>query len=122
MTQVDLLIIEGWKAEGHEKIEIHRPSHGKPLIQPDDPRIVAVASDVELPGLPVARLDLNDVEAIADFIVAHCGLQAKPRAGAAEYPHGPAHRRLLRPRRAAHAGRRGAQDAGRHHHPADNTP
>src|SRR3546814_15687248 len=84
MTQVDLLIIEGWKAEGHEKIEIHRPSHGQPLIQPDDPRIVAVASDVELPGLPVARLDLHDVEAIADFIVAHCGLQAKPRGGAAD--------------------------------------
>src|SRR3546814_12884349 len=82
MTQVDLLIIEGWKAEGHEKIEIHRPSHGKPLIQPDDPRIVAVAYDVELPGQPVARPDLNDVEAIAAFIVVHCGLQAKPRAGA----------------------------------------
>jgi molybdopterin-guanine dinucleotide biosynthesis protein B len=84
MTQVDVLIIEGWKAEGHEKIEIHRPAHGKPLIQPDDPRVVAVASDEDLPGLPVPRLDLNDVEAIANFIVAHCGLTAKPRAGAAE--------------------------------------
>lgn len=80
MTPVDLLIIEGWKSEGHEKIEIHRPSHGQPLIQPDDPRVVAVASDEELPGLPVPRLDLNDVEAIADFIVAHCGLE--PRTGA----------------------------------------
>lgn len=80
MTQVDLLIIEGWKSEGHEKIEIHRPSHGKPLIQPDDPRVVAVASDDDLPGLPVPRLDLNDVEAIADFIIAHCGLE--PKAGA----------------------------------------
>jgi molybdopterin-guanine dinucleotide biosynthesis protein B len=84
MTQVDVLIIEGWKAEGHEKIEIHRPAHGKPLIQPDDPRVVAVASDEDLPGLPVPRLDLNDVEAIADFIVAHSGFTAKPRAGAAE--------------------------------------
>lgn len=89
MTQVDLLIIEGWKAEGHEKIEIHRPAHGKPLIQPDDPKVVAVASDAELPGLPVPRLDLNDVEAIADFVVAHCGLTAraqpqKAQEGAAE--------------------------------------
>ena len=74
MTPVDLLIIEGWKKEGHEKIEIHRPSHGKPLIQPGDPQVVAVASDAELRGLPVPRLDLNDIEAIADFIVAHCGL------------------------------------------------
>ena len=74
MSPVDLLIIEGWKAEGHEKIEIHRPSVGKPLIQPEDPKIVAVASDADLPGLPVPRLDLNDTAAIADFIVAHCGL------------------------------------------------
>ena len=80
MSPVDLLIIEGWKKEGHEKIEIHRPAHGKPLIQPDDPKIVAVACDEALPGLPVPRLDLNDIEAIADFIVAHCGLAAKVRA------------------------------------------
>ena len=84
MTQVDLLIIEGWKAEGHEKIEIHRPAHGKALIQPDDPKVVAVACDAELPGLPVPRLDLNDVEAIADFIVAHCGLESKVRAERAQ--------------------------------------
>ena len=82
MSPVDLLIIEGWKKEGHEKIEIHRPAHGKPLIQPEDPRIVAVASDQELPGLAVPRLDLNDVEAVADFIIAHCGLVDK--AGAAK--------------------------------------
>ena len=84
MTPVDLLIIEGWKAEGHEKIEVHRPAHGKPLIQPDDPKVVAVASDAELPGLPVPRLDLNDVEAVADFIVAHCGLAERAQRGAAE--------------------------------------
>lgn len=80
MSPVDLLIIEGWKKEGHEKIEIHRPAHGKPLIQPDDPRVVAVASDEDLPGLPVPRLDLNNIEAIADFIVEHCGLAAKTAA------------------------------------------
>ena len=84
MTQVDLLIIEGWKAEGHEKIEIHRPAHGKPLIQPGDPNIVAVASDENLSGLPVPRLDLNNVEAIADFIVDHCGLTERAQKGAAE--------------------------------------
>lgn len=84
MTPVDLLIIEGWKAEGHEKIEVHRPTHGKPLIQPDDPKVVAVASDEDLPGLPVPRLDLNDVEAIADFIVAHCGLESKVGAERAQ--------------------------------------
>jgi len=46
--------------------------------------VVAVASDADLPGLPVPRLDLNDVEAVADFIVAHCGLATKAQRGAAE--------------------------------------
>ncbi len=74
MTPVDLLLIEGFKTHQHPKLEIHRESEGQPLLCPDDPGIVAVASDCPLPGLKVLRLDLNDVEAIADFILAHAGL------------------------------------------------
>ena len=74
MNPVDLILIDGFKKEGHDKLEVHRPSVGKPLLQPDDPHVVAVASDEPLPGLPVQRLDLNDVGAIADFILTHCGL------------------------------------------------
>ncbi len=74
MSPVDLILIEGFKKEGHDKLEIHRPSVGKPLLQPGDPQVVAVASDEALEGLPVPRLDLNDIPAIADFILAHCGL------------------------------------------------
>ncbi len=81
MTPVDLLIIEGFKQESHEKIEVHRPSLGHPLLAARDPQIVAIASDGPVPdaaslngGLPV--IDLNDVEALADFVIAHCGLQA----------------------------------------------
>ena len=74
MTPVDLLLIEGFKREEHDKLEVHRPSIGKPPLYPDDPRIVAVASDEEMPGLALPRLELDDSEAIADFIVAHCGL------------------------------------------------
>ena len=38
-----------------------------------------VPSDIA--GLALPRLDLNDVEAIADFVVAHCGLTKQARAG-----------------------------------------
>lgn len=76
MTPVDLLLIEGFKTHHHPKLEIHRQSEGKPLLQPEDPEIVAVASDCLLPGLKVPRLDLNDPAAIADFILVHTGLQA----------------------------------------------
>jgi molybdopterin-guanine dinucleotide biosynthesis protein B len=74
MTPVDLLLIEGFKTHHHPKLEIHRQSEGKPLLCPDDPEIVAVASDRELPGLGIPRLDLNDPAAIAGFILEHTGL------------------------------------------------
>lgn len=82
MTQVDLLLIEGFKREAHDKLEVHRPAVGKPLLCPEDPQIVAVASDAPLPGVELPQLDLNDVEAIADFIVGHCGLAAAARESA----------------------------------------
>ena len=74
MTPVDLLLIEGFKAHPHDKIEIHRPSLGKPMIWPDDPYIVAVASDAPLGTLPLPRLDLDDSAAIVEFILTRTGL------------------------------------------------
>ena len=76
MSPVDLLLVEGFKWEPHDKLEVHRPSVGKPLLQPDDPHIVAVASDTRLVGLAVPVLEINDVRGIADFIVARCRLKA----------------------------------------------
>jgi len=77
MTPVDLLLIEGFKTHPHPKLEIHRASEGKPLLCPQDPDIVAVASDGPLPGLPVPRLDLNDPTEIAKFILDFTGLTAR---------------------------------------------
>jgi len=74
MSPVDLLLVEGFKRETHEKLEIHRPSVGKPMLCLDDPNIVAVACDTEIPGLSIPVLDLNDVPAIADFVLTHVGL------------------------------------------------
>lgn len=76
LTPVDLVLVEGFKAHPHDKLEIHRPTVGKPLLCATDPHVIAVASDAPMAGLPVPRLDLNDVGGIADFIVAHCGLRA----------------------------------------------
>ncbi len=82
MTPVDLLLIEGFKRETHDKLEVHRPTLGKPLLCPDDPHVVAVASDAPLPGLSVPQLDLNNVDAIAAFIIAHCRLTGRARGAA----------------------------------------
>ncbi len=74
MTPVDLLLIEGFKSDIHDKLEVHRPALGKPMLWPDDPHIVAVASDVPLTELPVPRLDLDDPAAIVQFILTRTGL------------------------------------------------
>lgn len=74
VTPVDLLLIEGFKREPHQKIEVWREAVGKPLIAAEDPSIVAVASDGPVAGCPVPVLDLNDAEAVAAFVVERCGL------------------------------------------------
>jgi molybdopterin-guanine dinucleotide biosynthesis protein B len=82
LAPCDLVLVEGFKREGQDKLEVHRPSVGKPLLAAEDPHVVAVASDEPLPDLRVPRLDLNDVAAVADFVLAHTGLGDR-RSGAA---------------------------------------
>ena len=68
LSSVDLVLVEGFKRETHPKLEVYRASVGKPLLAPDDPHIVAIASD----GPVVARVpvvSLEDVEAVADILV-----------------------------------------------------
>ena len=76
MNPVDLILIEGFKRHPHEKLEVHRPSVGKPLLCTDDPSVVAVATDGSLPGVAVPIFRLDDVSGIADFIVRRVGLDA----------------------------------------------
>ena len=69
MSPVDLVLVEGFKRDAFPKLEIHRAANGKPLIHPEDPHIVAIASDVSLPQAKVPVIDLNDVEAVADLLL-----------------------------------------------------
>jgi molybdopterin-guanine dinucleotide biosynthesis protein B len=73
MSPVDLLLVEGFKHQPHPKLEVHRPSLGKPLIYPDDPHIVAIASDEPI-AAPLPLLPLSDAGAIAAFVTDHLGL------------------------------------------------
>ncbi len=74
MDPVDLLLIEGFKRHEHDKIEVHRPQVGKPLLAEEDAHIIAVASTAELPHLACPRLDLDDIQAIATFIIQRLAL------------------------------------------------
>ena len=73
LSPVDLVLIEGYKRDGHAKIEAHRAETGNPLIAPDDPTIRAVASDVPL-DLDRPVFDLNNTGQISDFIMKEVGL------------------------------------------------
>ncbi len=69
--RLDLILVEGFKHECFPKIELHRPAMGRSLIHPQDPSVIAVAADAELPDPPeLPLLDLNNPAAIAGFVLA----------------------------------------------------
>ncbi|WP_210209873.1 molybdopterin-guanine dinucleotide biosynthesis protein B [Pseudolabrys taiwanensis] len=80
MSPVDLILVEGFKRDAFPKLEVHRAENAKPLIQPVDPYIVAIASDVELPDARVPVIDLNDVEGIAELLLKHAILVSDAKA------------------------------------------
>ena len=71
LSPVDLVLVEGFKRGAHPKLEVYRAANGKPLLAPDDPHIVAIASDVPIPDAKPPVLALDDHEAIADALLAH---------------------------------------------------
>ncbi len=75
-SDCDLVLVEGFKHTLIPKLEVHRPSVGKPLIAGSGVESVVVAVATDEPGviaqqtnLPI--LDINDHEAITDFILRH---------------------------------------------------
>jgi molybdopterin-guanine dinucleotide biosynthesis protein MobB len=77
MVPVDLLLVEGFKRDSHPKLEVHRPSVGKPFLYPEDPHILAIASDEAL-AVPLPLLPLDDAAVIADFILGQHGFGPWP--------------------------------------------
>ena len=75
LSPADLVIVEGFKRHALPKLEIFRAALGKPLLQPGDDCIVAIAADAPLPQAQVPVLMLDDIESIADVLLA----EAVPR-------------------------------------------
>lgn len=68
LSPVDLVVVEGFKREPHRKIEVYRAANEKPLLFPDDPGIVGIATDTPVETtLPTAHLD--DIEAVAAMML-----------------------------------------------------
>lgn len=74
-SQLDLILVEGFKTEPHPKIELHRPSlnsaaNPRPFLHESDANIIAIASDEAIEPLrDMPQLDINNVEQIVDFVL-----------------------------------------------------
>ena len=77
LSPCDLVLVEGYKREGHPKIETRRlGAKDRAPLTAADPSIRAIAADHAVEGASVAVFALDDVASIADFIVAETGLPA----------------------------------------------
>ncbi|MEL6279951.1 MAG: molybdopterin-guanine dinucleotide biosynthesis protein B, partial [Pseudomonadota bacterium] len=61
LSAVDLVLVEGYKRDGHPKVEAFRSATGNSLIASEEATIRAVASDQPIDGLDRPNFDLNDV-------------------------------------------------------------
>src|ERR1700674_3068687 len=69
LSRVDLVIVEGYKAHHHPKLEVYRAVVGKPLLYPGDPWIVAIASDAPIADTELPVIDLDDVDKVIDVML-----------------------------------------------------
>lgn len=81
LAAVDLVLVEGFKREALPKLEVFRNAVGKPLLHPNDPQIVAIASDLALPAAQVPVVSLDNIDLIADILLKH----AAPLAAASNW-------------------------------------
>lgn len=69
LAPCDLVLVEGYKREGHNKIETRRmAAKDTSPLSAGDPSILAVAADHAIPDETLPVFNLDDVGAIADFI------------------------------------------------------
>lgn len=70
----DLVIVEGYKRDDHEKIEVRNVDSSNPRLVDEDETIVAVAASGPVDDCPVPVYDRDDIFALADFICGRIGL------------------------------------------------
>lgn len=73
MRPVDLVLVEGFRRWPHPRLEVWRAELGKPPFFPEDPLVVAVASDGPVPDCALPLLDLADTAAIGALVLRQVG-------------------------------------------------
>ena len=74
LAPCDLVIVEGYKRDGHDKIETRNLALDHPALAGEDPTVVAIAATGAITDAPAPVYDRDDVRALADFIIGHMEL------------------------------------------------
>lgn len=73
LAPCDLVIVEGLEGTTVPQIEVRRQACGPyAASHPQDPAVIALATDHPVVGANAPVFDVNDTESIADFILAAC--------------------------------------------------
>jgi molybdopterin-guanine dinucleotide biosynthesis protein B len=73
----DLVIVEGYKRDGHPKIEVRNLDLDHPELAGEDDTIIAIAASGQLTDAPVPVFQRDDIAGLADLVLAHVDLTAK---------------------------------------------
>ena len=76
--KLDVILVEGCKNIAFPKIELHREEVGKPWLYPNDDNIVAIAADEDVSDTALPQMNINDLDAIARFVVDYVHQATKP--------------------------------------------
>jgi molybdopterin-guanine dinucleotide biosynthesis adapter protein len=75
MAPCDLVIVEGYKRDSHEKIEVRNLELDHPKLAGDDPTIIAIAANGPVADASVPVFSRDDVTSLATFLVTHLELE-----------------------------------------------
>lgn len=78
--KLDVVLVEGCKNIAFPKIELHREEVGKPWLHPNDENIIAIASDSGELDSDLPQMNINDLEAIAQFVIQYVQEAKAPKS------------------------------------------
>ncbi|WP_447470173.1 bifunctional molybdopterin-guanine dinucleotide biosynthesis adaptor protein MobB/molybdopterin molybdotransferase MoeA [Vibrio harveyi] len=78
--KLDMVLVEGCKNIAFPKIELHREEVGKPWLHPNDENIIAIASDSGELDSDLPQMNINDLEAIAQFVIQYVQEAKAPKS------------------------------------------
>lgn len=78
--KLDVVLVEGCKNIAFPKIELHREEVGKPWLHPNDENIIAIASDSGKLDSDLPQMNINDLEAIAQFVIQYVQEAKAPKS------------------------------------------